>query len=662
MSPMQRWSEPYQPTGGMAAVGVLNQLGRPDIEPLEVLVREAIQNCWDAKRQGEKGISVSIARRKLDAETVRFLSDEVLPDPPLGLPLADCLGSDLRMLHFADFGTNGLTGPTRADLPSIDDAPRDFVDFVRNIGQPPDREFGGGSYGYGKAAHYIASEARTILIDTLCESTEGFERRFIACAIGDYYNDEAGRPFTGRHWWGTVENNVPEPLLNSEAEKIAETLGLPDRTGRSGLGTTIAVIAPSSELLSEVTDNDAMMAFIAEALVWNFWPRTTGSTAAKATMKFDLSDDGERVSLPNPKTHPRLRGFVEAMDRIRLEPEQTDDPFLIDQEISCQRPIQRLGRLVIQRGTVGELPPATRPEPEGARATRAGVHHIALMRNAELVVKYMRGPEPIIERAGYSGVFRCALDIDQVFRRAEPPTHDDWIVRALVNRRERTFVKVALDRIREAARSAAGLGTGAGTIDGGAEIPLGEFADHLAMLMPGLDGPGARRPASMGKGAKRRSKRKANSAEAADEPWVEGSSGDAGPTPPPDSDGADGDRAPDEPKRPPPAVRSGGPPLPVVFEGGSPVMAYPFQLRANGGSVRLSATVEVMTNDGGQVEREAPVGFTPPDPVAWIAPSGETLRSAMVEMAPEDTDGSWTVMVPIVDDLMMRVDVKPEAL
>ena len=47
---MERYSEVYSPTGGLAAEGVINQLGRPDIESLEVLVREAVQNCWDAKR------------------------------------------------------------------------------------------------------------------------------------------------------------------------------------------------------------------------------------------------------------------------------------------------------------------------------------------------------------------------------------------------------------------------------------------------------------------------------------------------------------------------------------------------------------------------------------------------------------------------------------
>ena len=29
----------------------------------------------------------------------------------------------------------------------VDGGVRDFVDFVRNIGQPPDKDFGGGSFG-----------------------------------------------------------------------------------------------------------------------------------------------------------------------------------------------------------------------------------------------------------------------------------------------------------------------------------------------------------------------------------------------------------------------------------------------------------------------------------------------------------------------------------
>ncbi len=131
-----RFSEAYQPTGSLAAIGVLNQLGRPDIEPLEVLVRESVQNCWDAKRDDTRHVVVDIGRRKLDdAETARVRRELFVLSPP-GLPLDEILRRPIRLLYFADFQTRGLGGPTRADRDG--GGIRDFVDFVRNIGQPPD--------------------------------------------------------------------------------------------------------------------------------------------------------------------------------------------------------------------------------------------------------------------------------------------------------------------------------------------------------------------------------------------------------------------------------------------------------------------------------------------------------------------------------------------
>jgi hypothetical protein len=641
---LQRFSEAYSPTGGLAAEGVLNQLGRPDVEPLEVLVREAVQNCWDARRPSVLGIRVEIGRRHLAPAQVNAIRDELLVDPPPGLPLGDQLVPGMQIMYFA-------------------------VDFVRNIGQPPDKDLGGGSFGYGKAAFYIASKARTILLDTLCRSPDGeLERRFIGCGLGESF-DQAGRPHTGRHWWGKLVDGVPEPIVGADAEAAARVLGLPDREDSRDLGTTVVIVAPGVTPESEDGD-DPTMPFVAEAVVWNFWPRMIDTPGGVArTMSFHLTDDGTRLRLPNPRTHPRLRGFVEAMDRLREEP-QGDDDFVLDRSVDCLRPIRTLGRLVLQKGVIAPVTLPDRAVPQGARVTADSVHHVALMRNVELVVKYLPGAVPVTGRNGYSGVFRCAVDVDDAFRASEPPTHDDWTYRAVPHGHDRTYVKVALERIADACREAAGYQSSIGALDGNDGIPLGEFADALAVLMPGFDGPGARRRTAAGRTAVRRPRsapgRSTLEAGVADV-WVDGTGEANSGRSDEQASASAGESITDRPEagtepRPPrlPQVRPRGEPSPVIASDGSAVVRYPFELRGHGNRLRLKGTVEVMTNDGAQVESEAPRGYTPPAIRAWIDPAGKEHRASDLLFGPEGVDGEWWVEVPIQDEAMIRVDIAPE--
>ena len=662
MISMERYSEPYNATGGLAAIGVLNQLGRPDTEPLEVLVREAVQNCWDAKRPESPRIRVDIKRETLGRDRARFLREHVLIDPPAGLPLDHEMREGMHTLYFADFGTNGLAGPTRADRTG---EPRDFVDFIRNIGQPPDKDFGGGSFGYGKAAFYIASAAGTVIIDSLCGADDGrLERRILGCALGHTFDVE-GVPFTGRHWWGRMEDGVPEPITGRDAEDIAASLGLPPRTGVEDLGTTVLIIAPSNTI--ETGDGiDATMDFIAEAVAWNFWPRMIDTSGgAQHTMKFAITDDGRKVRVPNPRTHPQLRGFVEAMDRLRQESEAPiADEFIIDSEIRSLRPAKKLGRLVIKKDPVAPADLPDRPVPLGARRTKASVHHVALMRAPELVVTYLEGPVPLAGRMGYSGVFKSALDMDEAFKAAEPPTHDDWVARSVHDRQDQSLVKIGLNRIQVQCRLSAGYSAPVRHVSDADAIPLGEFADALAALMPGQEGPGARRPRTQSPPTKRR--RRAPGHQDVDtvteDVWVDAPSTDAGGRTLPDvSTDADGNGVKQTTQKPmpPPQTRTRGAPSPAISEDGTAVIGYPFELRTKGNRVRLEATVEVMTNDGGQVEAQPPLGYEPPTVHAWIAPLGQRYTSPELIVGPDDADGAWTVQVALRDE-MMRIDLRVE--
>lgn len=662
MTRLDRYSEPYNATGGLAAEGVLNQLGRPDIEPLEVLVREAVQNCWDAKRDDVGGIRVEIGRETLDRQQIGVWRNQVLVDPPKGLALDRQLRPGMQTLYFADFGTHGLAGPTRADRSGN---PRDFIDFIRNIGQPPDKDFAGGSFGYGKAAFYIASQARTIIIDTLCLTEDGStQRRLIGCALGENFTD-AGRPYTGRHWWGRVLDGVPEPLVDEAAVEVAAQLGLPARDGRAGLGTTVVIVAPG--VAPEAADgSDCTMDFIAEALAWNFWPRMIDTPGgAKRSMEFRVTDGGVAVRIPNPRTHPRLRGFVEAMDRLREEP-GGDDDFMLDRSIDCLRPVRVLGRVVLQKGPIAPSDLPDRAVPQGARVTSASLHHVALMRTPEIIVKYLPGMAPVVGRIGYSGVFKCTLDVDEAFKQAEPPTHDDWVHRFVHDRQQRSFVKIALERVLGVCREAAGYDASIAALNHADGIPLGEFADALATLMPGFDGPGARRGAK--KVARPRKRRRSApgrtevDAVSADV-WVDGGTGQKGGVPgTPPAAGAGEAVYPTPPVRAarPPQARAAGDPTPAISDQGLPVVRYPFELRGHGSPVKLTATVEVMTNDGGQVEAEAPAGYRPPKVVAWIDPDGAARAVPELSVEAEEVDGRWAVEVELIEELMMRVDVTPE--
>jgi len=663
MRRMDRFSEPFSATGGIAAPGVLNPLGRPDIEPLEVLVREAVQNCWDAKRRDVGSIRIEIGRAVLEDERYVALKDLILTDPPPGLPLSAELRPSMTTLHFADYGTDGLGGPTRADAPG---SPRDFVDFLRNIGQPPDKDLGGGSFGYGKAAFYIASRARTILVDTLCRNMNGaLERRFMGCSLGEPFEVD-GRPYTGRHWWGRSSAGMVEPLVGDEAALAATLLGLPDRRDSGDLGTTVVVVAPGVAPDAE-DEIDYTMEFIAEALAWNFWPRMIDTPGGRQhTMSFRLFDNGRRVRLPDPRTHFRLRGFVEAMDALRMEPDGADEDFVIDRSIACLRPAQQLGRLIIQKGPVAPVETLGRAVPQGAKLMSDSVHHVALMRNAELIVRYLPGPTPLTGRFGYSGVFMCAVDVDEAFRQSETPTHDDWVHTALPKGRHKTFVKVALDRISDVCREAAGYDPTLSGASAGTGIPLGEFADALAALMPGFDGPGARRRAGRKSKPKPRAKRRAVEPPASSDPvdgvWVEGAGGSRGEeatdSAPVDNASPDLTRDKTERSKPLPQARSKGDPGLAITDAG-PVARFPFELRTRGNRVRLAAVVQVMANDGAQVENDVPLGAELPSPTCWIDPSGSRHETTEVLIGPEDADGEWAVEVPLSEEAMMRVVVTP---
>ncbi|BCJ73687.1 hypothetical protein CS0771_32310 [Catellatospora sp. IY07-71] len=467
-------SQPYPPEGATAAEGIRNQLGRPELDHLTVLVREAAQNSWDA-RAGSGPVDFRIDLSAVSPAHAGNWRDLLLRHAPQQdqLPLRKAITSPvIHTLTVSDRGTTGLGGPTRAD--DATSSVRDFVSFIRNAGEPRDKALGGGTYGFGKGIFYLLSRSGTILVHTRCQTETGYQTRLIGCSLWHSYT--AQHPtgpvrHTGRHWWGRRgADGVVEPLIDEDAVNAAKQLGLaqfrPDETG-----TSIVIVDP---FYDEQTPAEAAN-YLAQSMTWQLWPKMLDTPNQPAPMRFGVSHDGVEIPVPDPRSTAPLDMFVEAYDAaVQLDATR----------LHCYRPRRELGSIGMAKRLMMPLP-AT---PAAATAgLDQGVHHVCLMRPAELVVRYLPGPKPLSDKVGYAGVFRAHEALDEVYAKAEPPTHDNWIADQLEGE-ERTFIRMTFQRIRETLDEF----NQAGTVvrSSSAAVPLGAASSMFSGLIAGVWGAG----------------------------------------------------------------------------------------------------------------------------------------------------------------------------
>lgn len=427
MSEVRWWSEPFAPQGGQTAEGIKRQLGRPGLAEYAVLVREAVQNSWDARRDDRDGpVEFRIAIRRLGADALAWrntLGPEHAADEDrarLGR-----LHSNSWILTVSDRGTNGLGGPIRSDEPHTPGANSDFVQFIRNVGEPRDKRLGGGTYGFGKGIFYRISQAGAILVDTLNSEGNQHSRRLMGAALGGLGTTPDGRRLTGRHWWGEVNGDIPDPLMGGQAEAISGELGLPGFSdGRTG--TDVVVLLPNLELDELEGDPRLLAARLRAYLYWYLWPKM-GSQVRTQDIGFSLNVDGEELDLPPLSSLPALSDFAKSLDNVHV---RSGSDFMMSTHTNKYG---RLGHLSIESTmpalftgsndvwrSINEVAPIESP-----------YRHVARMRQTELVVDYFEGePMPTTE-IGYVGTFVTSPAVDEYFALAEPPTHDTWETGAL---------------------------------------------------------------------------------------------------------------------------------------------------------------------------------------------------------------------------------------
>jgi hypothetical protein len=623
--PLDLQSELFSATGGAAAEGISNQLGRPHADRFTLLIREAVQNSWDARLTPAGGVRFQLDGYLLSQEARRKLLQQVFAATPSSVDIQPRLLAevDFAVLAISDFGTRGLGGPTRGDIVPQPGESTNFVDFMRYIGRPPNRAYAGGTYGFGKAVYFLASSLKTICVHTRFNAAAGMESRFMAAALGPQFETgvQPGRRFTGRHWWGRLAHDgVVDPVIGADADEFAQLLG-GIRRQKDVPGTTIYVLAPDFQ----GTPPQKALAAMGQALIDYFWPKLIDGPDQSPTMSFGLRWQGVELPLPQVLNEPELallaRAFAAALSKRPSEGARVE-------AIASQRPKKLLGHVALLRQPAtlkAERPDIEAPENADSgmyqRALRRPVHHIAVMRAPNFVVKYLEGPSVPYELAEYGGVFRVDADADSAFAQAEPPTHDDWVPDLLLDAAQRTYVRVAHRRLKEVVETFASPHSI--EVAGGGAHSVAGFSRLLGGLVPALnpDARGTIRPGSPGVG-------------------------------PGHQPGSGGKRVAS------PQVEFVNEPT-VELVDGVPAMVARFQVSGQASKpIRIMALAKVVIADG--FESDPPEGSQQPQVLKWVGPDGLTVAAGMDSCEMPLNAGVCTVAISIPPDAMISVALKAD--
>lgn len=462
-------SERMSPGGGKIE-GASPLAGRLGLSTL--LVRETVQNAWDARddERGDDPVRFRIDGWDLDHQEAKNLK-KLLPvsdldragfmratDDGYGIvhPSEVLDRRSLRVLVVSDRNTVGLCGPSRSGMTwnpvrhgkVLKRGQQRFANFVRNMGRAASNIGGGdgGAFGVGKSALWMASECGTILIHsrTTDEYGEPVER-FIGSIHGDFF-DRDGYEYTGRHYIGLDDGDgVVEPLTGPAARAASECLPLPsyfDDHGNPVDGTSIVIVAPLMSLPWDVEMNR-----IRDAVRWHVWPkRVAGVRAERAgpDMEIGLSWNNNQVELVDPSDDPEIGPYAKTL--LDCARSRRKDEAFRDVVAMCHRPSKELGAVKFRSAgssdsnafhltlTKEELESAHPDGFEGEVDDEPTVEfsqpwgQIALIRREPLLlVRYeeIGGPE---EARNEVGVFLSADDpvVEAALTKAEPPAHDDW--------------------------------------------------------------------------------------------------------------------------------------------------------------------------------------------------------------------------------------------
>ena len=410
-----------------------------------LLVREAIQNSWDAARERYAVDGAGMGEAEPFAVRFRFaelagvardafcdelglgdLADcvaemryETGVDPRgiLGLSELDCLSSlrsevPLRLLQLVEEHGGGMGGPWRGGSSKPWRA-------MCSLGITRETSGHGGSYGYGKAGLIRGSRIRTVVAYTCFRERQdepGVTRRLLGMTYwGSHRRGECDH--TGTRWFGApTEGGTRAPLINDAADVTASRLGMAPRDPRQAaqLGTTLLVVDPT------VQADDLLRA---TERFW--WPALEDSEVLFDVSVVEESDSGAEL-FPRPKSREDLQPFINSFERALSPPDSRHKHWRVHRLNAVDR-LKRPGTVALEADTRDTnnwtFPHIGAGGEEGNGGAWEHRSLVALVRGPRMVVEYFDagGAWPFVR-----GTFVASDEADDALRATEPKAHDAW--------------------------------------------------------------------------------------------------------------------------------------------------------------------------------------------------------------------------------------------
>lgn len=240
---------PMQESGS----ALLRALQNDSMIPLDLLVREAVQNSLDAalKPAGSE-VSVDVTIRPHGTKAVGELFESGIDKEVLFRLFPE--GG--RMLEIRDKGTEGLTGPMRLEDVCPGQSRGNLLKLVYEVGRTRSDETSGGSWGLGKTCYYRVGVGLVLYYSRIL-SNDRFEERLVACLVENESDENRlqRHSATGIAWWGGEKG---APLTDSaRIATLLRSIGVQPYAGEdTGTAIIIPFLRPNLIPQQEETSSD----------------------------------------------------------------------------------------------------------------------------------------------------------------------------------------------------------------------------------------------------------------------------------------------------------------------------------------------------------------------------------------------------------------------